>query len=73
MLGTSPVPKPTVGDLALCFGCGEVLQFGRRLRLQRITAAEITALDPETAADLRQTQTLVRAFLARRAPPPRND
>lgn len=58
------VPRPKRFDLTVCFGCGEVLQFDRRLRLQRITANELAALTPDEAADLRQTQTAIREFLA---------
>jgi len=47
----------------VCFGCGEALTFDRRLRLQRISAAELAALHPDEAAELRQTQHAVRSFL----------
>ncbi len=56
------MPKPD--DLTVCMGCGEVLTFGPRLTLHKITAAELAALTPEEAADLEQTQTIVRAFLS---------
>jgi hypothetical protein len=61
---SGPVPKPVPGDMTICFGCGEALQFDRRLRLTKITAAEIAALDPDERAELQQTQAAVRSFLA---------
>jgi len=61
------MPKPA--DLTVCFGCGEALTFDRRLRLQRISAAELAALHPDEAAELRKTQHAVRAFLAHQEVP----
>lgn len=58
-----PVTNPSAGDLTVCFGCGESLQFDDRLRLKRISATELAALDPEEAADLNKTQAVIRAFL----------
>jgi hypothetical protein len=55
---------PNEGDLSVCFGCGEVLTFDARLRLQRISPAVLAKFHPEEAAQLRQTQSRVRAFLA---------
>lgn len=61
---SADVPPPNPGDFGICFGCGETLVFDRRLRLRKITAAEVSALDPDEAAELRQTQQAIRAFLA---------
>lgn len=59
------VPRPCPGDLSVCFGCGEALQFDRRLRLTTITAAELAALHPEEREKLTATQGHIRRFLAR--------
>jgi hypothetical protein len=59
-----PPPQPSEGDLSVCFGCGETLRFDGKLRLRKMTLAEMAALAPEEAADLQQTQQAVRKFLA---------
>lgn len=56
------MPEP--GDMSVCIGCGEVLQFDERLRLVPMKASQIAALLPDEAAELRKVQTVVRAFLA---------
>jgi len=48
----------------VCFGCGETLRFDGKLRLRKMTLAELAALAPEEAADLQQTQQAIRKFLA---------
>jgi hypothetical protein len=58
---------PKSGDLTVCFGCGLVLAFDRRLRPQRIAASVLAALVPEEAAKLREVQEAVRSFLAAEA------
>jgi hypothetical protein len=60
--GEVPLPEPD--DLTVCFGCGEALQFDAKLRLRKMTAAELAALAPDEAAELRQTQQAIRKFLA---------
>ena len=62
MSGPAPLPNP--GDFGVCFGCGEALQYDRRLRLVKISAAQIAALDPDERAELQQVQNAVRSFLA---------
>ena len=59
-----PGMRPKPGDLSVCFGCGEVLQFTKRLRVAKMTAAELAALREDEAAPLRATQALIRRFLA---------
>lgn len=55
-------PKPRKGDMAVCFDCGEVAQFDRKLRLVKIPASLLAELNPEEAADLKRTQSSIRAF-----------
>jgi hypothetical protein len=57
------VKQPRRGDLTVCFGCGEALQYDRRLRLVKIGAAQISALDPDEHAALQQMQNAIRSFL----------
>jgi hypothetical protein len=57
------MPKP--GDLSVCFGCGEVLQFDQHLRQHQLTARELVRLDPDEAALLRRLQSTVRLFRSR--------
>jgi hypothetical protein len=59
-----PAPKPTPGDLSVCFGCGAALQFDKRLRVTKLTLREIARLHPDERADLERTQRNVREFLA---------
>lgn len=66
-IGVERPPLPVTGDLTVCGGCAAVLTFTRRLRLRAMTAHEIAALDPESAADLHRTQAEVTTFLARYA------
>jgi hypothetical protein len=68
MRGPTPMPKP--GDLSVCFGCGEALQFDRRLRLAKITAAELAALGRREAAEFHRVQREVRRFLETRGGEP---
>lgn len=56
-------PMPREGDMTVCIGCGAVLQFNARLRLEAMTAAELSALDPEEAADLDRTRRAVLRHL----------
>jgi hypothetical protein len=56
-------PLASEGDMSVCFGCGEVMQFDADFRLQKMSAAEIAALTPEEAADLKKTQEMIRAHL----------
>ena len=57
-------PFAREGDMAVCFGCAEVMQFDADMRLIKMTAAEIAAaLSPEEAADLIETQDAIRAYL----------
>jgi hypothetical protein len=63
-LAAAHAPQPQPDDLVVCFGCGEALKFDRRLRLVRVSAAELAALEPDVAAEFMQTQSVVRAFLA---------
>jgi hypothetical protein len=53
--------------MTVCFGCGEALQYDRRLRPVKISAAQIAALDPDERAELQKVQDAVRTFLAREA------
>ena len=59
--GEPPFAKE--GDMSVCFGCTEVMQFDADMRLKKMTAAEIATLSPDEAADLRQTQDAIRAYL----------
>lgn len=59
-----PTLRPSPGDLSVCLGCGEALQYDRRLRLVRISAAELAALNPDEREALREVQEAVRSFLA---------
>jgi hypothetical protein len=66
VLGESPndTPIPIPGDVTVCIGCGEVLTFDRRLRLKKATLAQLGDLEPDLAAELRNTQRRVRQSLA---------
>jgi hypothetical protein len=64
VLQQGEIPQPQPGDFSVCFGCGEVLTYDRRLRLQRVAASTLAAMEPEEAANLRETQEAVRSFLA---------
>jgi hypothetical protein len=66
-IGVERPPRPEPGDLTVCFGCGEALQFGPRLAMQKITAAQLAALEPDEAAELQRMQVVVRAFLAQQS------
>ena len=57
-------PFANEGDLVVCFGCAEIMQFGADLRMKKMTMAEIAALSPEELADMKQTQDAIRSFLA---------
>lgn len=59
------LPRPRPGDLSVCIGCGEVVQFGPRLSFKRVPARVLANLLPDEAAELRYVQINVRAFLAR--------
>jgi hypothetical protein len=61
---SGPVPNPRRGDLTACFGCGEALKYDRRLRLVKISAAELVALAPDERSALQEVQNAVRSFLA---------
>jgi hypothetical protein len=56
-------PLATPGDMSLCFYCAEVAQFGADFKLKKMSTREIAMLSPEEAADLKQTQDALRAFL----------
>jgi hypothetical protein len=55
-------PRPRLGDLAVCFGCTEVMQFGKE-RFEKLSAAEFAALDWNELAEVTQSQNAIRAFL----------
>jgi hypothetical protein len=61
-LDTPRAPRP--GDLSVCIGCGEVVQFGARLELQRAPVRVLIRLKPRERAELRKAQSAVRAMLA---------
>lgn len=54
--------KPTPGDLAICWGCAGVNQFGEDLTLIKRTEKEVAALDVDHT-ELAETQALVRAVV----------
>lgn len=56
-------PEPVEGDLSVCLGCGEVLMFDARQRLNKTTAAILAGLDPNEIAELRIVQRAVRSVL----------
>jgi hypothetical protein len=57
------VPPPKKGDMAVCFGCAEILQFGDDLKIEKMTAEELAALSFDEMADIRKVQGALRAFL----------
>jgi hypothetical protein len=50
--------------MTVCIGCGEILEFDRKMRLKKITLARLIGLEAEYGAKLRETQRHVRRFLA---------
>jgi hypothetical protein len=58
------LPKPAPGDLSVCIGCGEAVQFGPKLSLKRVPPRVLALLLPEERADLDHVQSQVRAMLA---------
>lgn len=57
------VPPPSKGDMAVCFGCAEIMQFGDGLTMEKMSADELAALSLDEMADIRKTQGAIRAFL----------
>ena len=57
------VPPPSKGDLAVCFGCGELMQFGDDGGMEKMTPDEIVDLDVDERAEIFQIQGALRAFL----------
>jgi hypothetical protein len=68
----SPMPSndreaPSPGDVALCFGCGEVLFFDLQMKHQVLPTLRLEALDEDLRETIRIGQTQIRALRARRA------
>jgi hypothetical protein len=61
-LGEDRPPNP--GDLSVCMGCGQVVRFGPKLKLQRVPASVIAALLPDERAELQEVLDKVRGFIA---------
>lgn len=60
--------RPRPGDLAVCIGCGEAVQFGPRLKLRRVPLRVLALLLPDEKEDLIKVQSHVRALLAAQVP-----
>lgn len=58
--GLAPLPQPN--DIMVCFACGGALKYDDHMGLQTMTLAELSALSPDEAADLRQVQTTIRSM-----------
>lgn len=52
--------KPSVGDVTVCFECGELMTFGERLILCRAEEKDLDSLDSENKAILMRAQRLIR-------------
>ena len=57
------VPPPSKGDMAVCFGCAEIMQFGDGMTMEKMSADELAALSFDEIADIRKTQGAIRAIL----------
>jgi hypothetical protein len=57
--------KPNAGDLSVCVYCCGANMFDAELRLVKLTEEQLDALPPESAAQLREMQALMRSTIAK--------
>lgn len=54
--------RPRPGDLSVCLGCGEILEFKEDMQLAAISLNHMLELPPETSADLIRVQRRIRSM-----------
>jgi hypothetical protein len=53
--------RPSPGDVALCFGCGEVLYFDVQMKHQLFPKLRLEGLEPELLTIIRVGQEAIRS------------
>lgn len=53
-------PIPIAGDVSLCGGCGELMEYGADMRLLKVTEIALSELTPEQLYNLNEISIIIK-------------